>query len=159
MLHWLLFPFTQKRSFIANCSWRDEPDSPVGKRVAVTRLKLGLPAMLPGWPKFAWLKRSKNSVRNWKRVLSPSAMFLLSETSVLLKRGPVITLRPRLPKRSTWTKTEVSNQWLTLPVIFIGPVTSGLRVLLTPFTRLLLVTMLIGFPLCAWTIALSCKPE
>src|SRR5436190_18844629 len=51
-------------SFTANCIWRDEPDSPVGKRVEVTRLKFGLPTRLPGWPKLVWLNRSKTSVRN-----------------------------------------------------------------------------------------------
>jgi len=36
-----------------NCICRDEPDSPVGNRVFVIRPKEGLPATLPGCPKFA----------------------------------------------------------------------------------------------------------
>src|SRR6185369_6369324 len=39
-----------------------------------------------------------------------------------------------------------------------GPVTSGRTVFGVPLRLLLLVTMLIGLPLCDWTIAASCQP-
>src|SRR5215510_6278746 len=107
----------QKISFRANCACRDEPDSPVGKRVLVIRPKDGVPTTFPGWPKFAWLKRSKNSARNCTRILSPSAVFLITEKSVFLKPGPMITLRPRLPNRATALNTEGSNQRSTSPMI------------------------------------------
>src|SRR5262245_16939542 len=42
---------SQKKSFKANCNCLDEPDSPVGNRVAVIRPKLALPVTFPGWPK------------------------------------------------------------------------------------------------------------
>ena len=41
----------------------------------------------------------------------------------------------------------------------MGPITSGLTVFGTPFNMLLLVTMLTGLPLCAWTIAAICHPR
>ena len=62
--------FIQNTSFIPNCICRDDPDSPVGNRVLVIRPKPGLPTTFPGWPKFGWLKRSKNSARNCTRRLS-----------------------------------------------------------------------------------------
>ena len=71
------------------------------------------------------------------------------EKSVLLNPGPMTTLRPRLPKRGTGVNTEVSNQRSTVPMIAIGPVTSGRSVLATPLTVLFVVTMLTGLPLCA----------
>ena len=94
-----------------------------------------------------------------RKNLSPRLVFLMIEKSVLLKPGPMTTLRPRLPKRSTAVNTEVSNQRSTLPIMLIGPVTSGRSVLATPLTVTLLVTMLTGLPLCAWTIAASCQPS
>src|SRR5258705_13972695 len=42
-----------KISLRANCICRDDPDSPVGNRVFVIRPKDGLPATLPGCPRFA----------------------------------------------------------------------------------------------------------
>ena len=41
----------------------------------------------------------------------------------------------------------------------IGPVTSGRTLFGTPLRVLLLVTMLTGLPLCAWTIVASCQPR
>lgn len=38
----------QNISFAANCSCRDDPNSPVGKRVFVMTPKFGLPTMFPG---------------------------------------------------------------------------------------------------------------
>ena len=63
----------------------------------------GLPncATRPGWPKFVWLKRSKNSARNSMIFSSLSRVFLTTEKSVLLKAGPMTALRPRLPKWKT----------------------------------------------------------
>ena len=81
------------------------------------------------------------------------------EKSVLLNVGPMTTFRPRLPKRATGVNTEVSNQRSTLPMILIGPVTSGRSVPATPLNVLLVVTMLTGLPLCDWTIAASCQPS
>ena len=138
----------QNISLMPSCTCRDDPDSPVGNRVFVIRPKPGLPTTFPGWPKFAWLKRSKNSARNCTRILSPNAVFFIMERSVLLNPGPTITLRPKLPKRETGINTEVSNQRSTLPMIVIGPVTSGRSVLATPVTVLLVVTILTGLPLC-----------
>ena len=45
----------QNLNFSANCICRDEPESPVGKRVLVITPKDVLPtwAVRPGWPKFA----------------------------------------------------------------------------------------------------------
>ena len=83
--------------------------------------KAGVPTTFPGWPKFAWLKRSKTSTRNCIRNLSLSSMFFMIEKSVLLNPGPMTTLRPRLPKRETGVNTEVSNQRSTLPIIADRP--------------------------------------
>jgi hypothetical protein len=47
-----------------NCTCRDDPDSPVGKRVLVILPNPGLPMTFPGWPRFAWFNRSKISARN-----------------------------------------------------------------------------------------------
>ena len=44
--------------------------------------KLTLPTTLPGWPKFAWLKRSKNSARNSIPAFA-DAVFLISEKSTV----------------------------------------------------------------------------
>lgn len=55
-------------------------------------------ATRPGWPKFAWLKTSKNSARNSISLFSPILVRLMIEKSVLLNLGPIRTLRPRLPK-------------------------------------------------------------
>ena len=81
---------------------------------------------------------------------------------MLLKPGPMTTLRPRLPK---WvvgevglTKTEVSNQRSGVPMIVTGPVTSGRSVFATPLKVEMLVMMLTGLPLCDCTIAPSCHP-
>ena len=54
----------QRITLMPNWICRDDPDSPVGKRVFVIRPKPGVPTTFPGWPKFAWLKRSKTSTRN-----------------------------------------------------------------------------------------------
>ena len=47
----------------------------------------------------------------------------------------------------------------TLPMMRIGPVTSGRNVFGTPLNVLLLVTMFTGFPLCPWKIPESCQPS
>ena len=85
-------------------------------------------------------------------------MFFIRERSVLLNPGPMTTLRPRLPKRETAVSPGVLNQRSGLPMIVIGPVTSGRRVLGMPVIVLFVVTMLTGFPVCACTIAASCQP-
>src|SRR5262245_52512445 len=90
--------FDQKMSFNANCNCRDEPESLVGNRVLVIRPKFRLPTTAPGWPKLAWLNRSKNSARNSVRNFSVMAVFLSTEKSTFRKPGPITTLRPRLPK-------------------------------------------------------------
>src|SRR5262245_18637318 len=92
-------------SFSANCTCRDDPESPVAKRVFVITPKDVLPtcATRPGWPKFAWLKISKNSARNCTRRLSEIRVFFRTEKSVLLKPGPVIVFRPKLPRWKTDT--------------------------------------------------------
>ena len=43
--------------------------------------------------------------------------------------------------------------------IRIGPTRSGRTVFGTPLSVLLFVTMLTGFPLCAWTIVATCQPR
>src|SRR6266404_938005 len=89
-------------NFNANWICREEPESPVWQRGLVVTPKLfAAPgtngcATRPGCPKLAWLKTSKNSARNCTRVVSDSFVFLMTEKSVLLKPGPIITLRPRL---------------------------------------------------------------
>src|SRR5437762_4858387 len=90
-------PFTLKNQFKAELHLARRSDSPVGKRVLVMRPKLGLATTPPGWPKLAWLKRSKIPARNWARILSPNAAFFTIEKSVLLNPGPTTTFRPRLP--------------------------------------------------------------
>ena len=67
---------------------------------------------------------------------------------MLLKPGPITTLRPRLPKRATGVKAEVSSQRSTRPIISTGPATSGRSVFATPLTVLFVVMMLTGLPLC-----------
>src|SRR5437762_3475550 len=152
-------PFTLKNQFKAELHLARRSDSPVGKRVLVMRPKLGLATTPPGWPKLAWLKRSKIPARNWARILSPNAAFFTIEKSVLLNPGPTTTFLPRLPKPETGVNTEVSNQRSGEPIIGIGPVTSGRSVFATPVTVLLVVTILTGLPLCACTIAATCQPS
>src|SRR5437879_3203447 len=67
-------------------------------RVAVITPKVAEPTVLPGWAKFGWLKRLKNSERNWTVNRSLIFMFLIREKSKLLKPGPTVPLRPKLPK-------------------------------------------------------------
>src|SRR5215471_14862121 len=173
-------PF-QKMSFNANCNCRDEPESMVGNRVPLVGVmspKDGLPtvAIRPGCPRFAWLKRSKISVRNWTRKLSLILVFLRTEKSAFLKSGPVMTFRPKLPRWKTPlldtgnAKTELEVQkpgavetvtrgsqtvllnhksGLTLPIVLIVPIRSGLSVIV-PVKLLMLVMTLIGLPLCSW---------
>src|SRR5215475_8223879 len=182
-------PF-QKMSFNANCNCRDEPESLVGNRVPLLMVmspKDGLPTMAirPGCPRFAWLKRSKISVLNWMRKLSVILVFLRIEKSTFLKSGPMITLRPRLPKWKTplldtgSAKTELEVQkpaavetvtrgsqtvlvnhrsGLTLPLMLIGPIRSGLSDI-TPVKLLMLVMMFIGLPLCNWAMLEICQPS
>src|SRR5262245_16433520 len=184
--HYLL----QKMSFNANCNCRDEPESLVGKRVPLVIVmspKDVLPtvATRPGCPRFAWLKRSKISVRNWTRKFSLILVFLRTEKSAVLKSGPVMTFRPRLPKWKTPlldtgnAKTELEVQkpaavetvtrgsqtvlanhklGLTLPIMLIGPIRSGLSVIV-PVKVLMLVMTLIGLPLCNWVMLESCQPS
>ena len=45
-------------------------------------------AVVPGWPRFAWLNRLKTSSRSWMRAVPASARFLINEKSVLPKPGP-----------------------------------------------------------------------
>src|SRR4029077_18382634 len=82
---------------------RDDPESPVGNRVLLITPNDVLPtvAVLPGWPRFAWLNRLKISTRNCARELPASFRFLIIEKSVLPNPGPYITLRPRFPKCAT----------------------------------------------------------
>ncbi len=74
-----------------------------------------------------------------------------------MKEGPITTLRRRLPKVLTAANDEGSNQRSTDPAMRIGPVRSGRTVFGTPLSVLLLVTILTGFPLCAWTMAAICQ--
>src|SRR5439155_19574363 len=67
-------------------------------RVAVITAKVAEPTVLPGWAKFGWLKRLKNSERNWTVNPSLIFMFWIREKTTLLKPGPTIPLRPKLPK-------------------------------------------------------------
>lgn len=87
--------------------------------------KVGLPTMLPGGPKLAWLNRSKTSTRSCKRSDPRGFMFFATDRSVFRKPGPMTALRVRLPKRLTATKADVSNHWSTEPMIRMGPTTSG----------------------------------
>src|SRR5262245_9532972 len=180
----------QKRSFNANCSCRDGPESLVGNRVPlvwVMNPKDVLPtvATRPGCPRLARLRRSKISVRNWRLKLSLILVFLRTEKSTFLKSGPVMTFRPRLPKCHTplldtgSAKTELEVQkpaavetvtrgsqtvlvnhksGLTLPIMLIGPIRSGLSVIV-PVKLLMLVMTLIGLPLCNWAMLESCQPS
>src|SRR5262249_35988722 len=189
---WRLSSLDQKMSFNANCNCRDEPESLVGKRVPLVGVmspKDVLPtvATRPGCPRFAWLKMSKISVRNWIRKLSVILVFLRIEKSTFLKSGPVMTFRPKLPKWKTplldtgSAKTELEVQkpavvetvirgsqtvlvnhgaGLALPMMLIGPIKSGLSgAVLTPLMLVKLVTMLIGLPLCNWVMLESCQPS
>src|SRR5262249_4466206 len=93
-----------------------------------------------GFPKFAWLKISKASARNWRLIRSVSFVFFTIEKSVFKKPGPAIAFLPRSPKwqvvGSTFPKlvnpvhgntnaVGVLNHWDALPVPKTGPVTSG----------------------------------
>src|SRR5262245_23910852 len=150
----------QNLNFKANCICLEDPESPVANRVLVIWPNVALPTTRPGWPKLAWLKRSKNSARNSMSLFSVNLVLLITEKSVLLKVGPITTLRPRLPKRLTGTmKGEVSNHLLGEPRIAIGPFTSGRTVLLLPVKAALLITIVTGLPLCACTIAETCQPS
>ena len=64
-------PLTQNKNFAANCTWRDEPESPVGNRVLLITPKEVLrgAAVRPGRPRFDWLNRLKTSIRNCARAL------------------------------------------------------------------------------------------
>src|SRR5215831_5971729 len=179
-------------SFSANCNCRDEPESLVGKRVPLVGVmspKVVLPtvATRPGCPRFAWLKRSKTSVRNCMRKLSVILVFLRTEKSTFLNSGPMITLRPRLPKWKTplldtgSAKTELEVQkpaavetvtrgsqtvllnhgaGLALQMMLIGPIRSGMSgAVLTPLMLVMFVTTLIGLPLCNWVMLESCQPS
>ena len=72
---------------------------------------------------------------------------------------PTIEDAARFYQRVTGVNAEMSNQRSTLPMMSMGPVTSGRSVLATPLTVLLLVTMLTGLPLCDWSIAAICQPS
>src|SRR5262245_53162088 len=155
--------------------------------VGVVRAEDVLPtvATRPGCPRLARLKRSKISVRNWIRKLSVILVFLRTEKSTFLKSGPVMTFRPKLPKWKTplldtgSAKTELEVQkpaavetvtrgsqtvlvknksGLTLPIVPIGPIRSGLSVIV-PVKLLMLVMTLIGLPLCNWVMLESCQPS
>ena len=65
--------------------------------------KLALPVITPspGLPKFAWLKMSKKSALKTRREDSLILVPFEIEKSVLLNPGPVMALRPRLPKWNT----------------------------------------------------------
>src|SRR5882724_10611923 len=87
---------------------------------------------------------SNISPRNCRLNRSVSFVFLMTEKSVLTKFGPVTALRLRLPGRHVGgagagfatqgdTNTVLSaNQPAGSPVTWIGPVTSGRTVRLTP---------------------------
>src|SRR5262245_6103947 len=150
---------SQHHTLIPNWICRDEPASPVGNRVRVILPNVGLPTMLPGGPKFAWLKRLKMSTRNCTRAREPVVTFLMTERSVLWKPGPATALRARFPKRLTAANAEGSNHRSTDPMIWTGAVRSGRTVLGVPLRLLLLVTMLTGLPLCDWTTVASCQPR
>src|SRR5215831_4247306 len=142
-------------------------------------------ATRPGCPRFAWLKMSKISVLNWTRKFSLILVFLRTEKSAFLKSGPVMTFRPRLPRWKTplldtgSAKTELEVQkpaavvtvtrgsqtvlvnhksGLALPMMLIGPMRSGLSVIV-PVKLLILVMTLIGLPLCNWAMLESCQPS
>ena len=89
----------QKISFAAICSCREEPRSPIGKRVAVIRPKLVEPAVAvtPGLLKLGWLATSKASARSWRLRVSKRRVFFSSDTSTSAKPGPRRALRDRLP--------------------------------------------------------------
>src|SRR5262245_41194945 len=118
-------------------------------------------AVKPGFPKFAWLKRSNISARNCVRIVSRIFVFLSTEKSTLLKPGPVIEFRPRLPKwrtRVPWTRltgiakvesagqfagsvgshTELLNHWFTSRIICTGAMISG-RIVALPVRLLMFV--------------------
>ena len=69
-----------------------------------------------GSPKFAWLKKLNDSTRICSRTLSVTAMLLDNEKSHVDSRGPVMMLRPELPKANPTgeTKAFVSNQRSTV---------------------------------------------
>src|SRR5262245_10609392 len=69
-----------------------------GLSAEMTLPKEGEPTKLSGKPKFGWLNRLKNSVRNWMVVASLIMVFLTSEKLTFLKLGPSRMLRPELPK-------------------------------------------------------------
>src|SRR5262249_59788088 len=80
----------QNRNFAANCTWRAEPESPVGNRVFEITPNDVLPkvAVRPGCPRFAWLNRLNTSRRNCARAVPLNFRFLMIEKSVLPKPGP-----------------------------------------------------------------------
>src|SRR5579862_368906 len=112
---------------MANCNCREEPESPVAKRVLLitpnvfTGIK-GFVALTanagfvatscaprPGCPKFGWLNKSKASKRISWVILSVILVLLISEKSTLLKPGPIIELRPWSPKCSVPDVVEIEN--------------------------------------------------
>src|SRR5262245_30449068 len=150
-------------TFSVNCTWRDEPDSPVGNRVCRITPNVVLPgvATRPGFPKFAWLKISKISARNCVRIASRILVFLRTEKSTLWNAGPVMEFRPRLPKCKTraplrkltgianvepvgqfagsvGSHTELLNHCLTSRIIWIGAITS-VRMVALPVRLLMFV--------------------
>ena len=73
------FPF-QNDSLAANWICRDDPASPVGRRVLVILPKVGLPTTLPGGPRLGWLNRSKTSARSCRPTPLPACTFLISDS-------------------------------------------------------------------------------
>ena len=57
----------QKDNFATSWIWRDEPASPVGRRVREIFPNVGLPTTFPGGPRFGWLNRSNASARSCRR--------------------------------------------------------------------------------------------
>src|SRR5215831_19088653 len=51
-----------------------------------------------GWPRFTWLKELKSSARNWPWTRSLNWNFLVSDASVLKKRGPKNPFLVAFPK-------------------------------------------------------------
>src|SRR5208337_3473863 len=96
----------QKRNFKANCPMR-------GSFAPVTLPNVAEPKVPVGSPNWAWLKRLKNSARNWSDILSVSFVSLSSPKSQLFKPGPWKKRRLALPgtPKVSEVKGVVEKYW------------------------------------------------
>src|SRR3954454_300024 len=114
---------------MASCNWRDDPESPVGKRVLLINPKVEVPSVEKGCPKFVWFNKSKASARNCQLRRSESFVFLIREKSKFEKPGPITTFRPKFPNLFPGSVSTV--RFWTYVINVAAPFRAGLKPVIT----------------------------